>query len=490
MVFACPTSFLLSESYDIRINPRFFFFVKVGILPALLCRHCSPFPRLAEALLFLDKMLLKSSSGDNGSATSSVENPKESSEIGSAKGSAQIPVSVSAATKGPLEKEPITRSWSSSGSVAIDAEWNVWDDRLPLPQADAVSFCTVISACSRECDADTALKLLARMCQEGIGRHQGLSSSEWARREPKGSNSSSINKSVGGETTSTTDAITASAAVKTRSGDTATTNVSSESADADAKVLTSASDHSSSCIPLPLVPNPYCVTAAITACSRAKKPDKAVELFLETLEAEEAWHRVNSYNQRLARNANNSSTPSPSATQRAVSTTLDTQEGVVSTAEGMQREATVAGKRLLGNGDGVAGSGSVFGAQGRERETGQKEEAVASAEGVGGVGSGKSTRGRGARVGGGITGGGLTILQQKDISAVLGPAFNATVNTLARARRHAEARELVENMKEKGFKAGREVFNSLLLSCSDSKGVSEDGSSRNLFFSCGGLWKW
>lgn len=137
-----------------------------------------------------------------------------------------------------IHGEPLNGAVSGEAKRAKKGVNSLWDSRLPLPRADAVSFGTVIDGCSRARNADAAVRLLTRMRQSGIGGGRAAAGGPVSRGRRNGAE--------GG-------------------GDCGEGGVA---------------------VP---PPNSHCVTAAITACGRAKRPQQAVALLREAVAAEEAW---------------------------------------------------------------------------------------------------------------------------------------------------------------------------------------------------------
>lgn len=344
-------------------------------------------------------------------------------------------------------------------------ERELWDPRLPLPRADAVSFGTVIDGCSRARDSDAAVSLLAYMRREWLEETPGRATAAVAWESggsgggcggdvsSSGGRSGCVGRSDGGISCSGSggdiriskrsgssisgisgrgSGITGSSSGSSRgddinvSGDDVKNAAGARSAprgggaalgaphDETALARARSGAHARHA-PLPPPPNVYCVTAAITACGRAGNPAQAVTLLHEAVADEESY---------LDR----------SRVGRA---------GAAAVAQG-------AGMQRARAGEGGAGVGGEI--RSREREI------------WGGGGD------EGGRLGAGVGGEGQL---RRAGAGALRPAYNAAIDACVRAGRHEEARELVEDMRDRGMAPGREVFNSLLGACSDSSEVSE-----------------
>lgn len=135
-------------------------------------------------------------------------------------------------------------------------ERELWDLRLPLPRADAFSFGTVIDGCSRVGDSDTAVSLLRRMRAEEIA---SVTHRRTAREAHRGDGDGSAGNGNGNDAKKNTLDVSGAAAKTAIVDD-----------------------------PLPPL-NAHCVTAAIAACGRARKPEQALGLLREAVAVEKAW---------------------------------------------------------------------------------------------------------------------------------------------------------------------------------------------------------
>lgn len=156
----------------------------------------------------------------------------------SAQSSNSNPTKADSPTLKEIPGEPLNGAVPGEAKRTKKGVKSLWDSRLPLPRADAVSFGTVIDGCSRARNADAAVRLLTRMRQSGIGGGRAAAGGPVSRGRRNGAEG-------GG------DCGEGGAAVPP--------------------------------------PNAHCVTAAITACGRAKRPQQAVALLQEAVAAEEAW---------------------------------------------------------------------------------------------------------------------------------------------------------------------------------------------------------
>ncbi|CAM9846822.1 unnamed protein product, partial [Laminaria digitata] len=305
------------------------------------------------------------------------------------------PSSAGAATDATGEEGGDVEESSPGGKNTPPVE--LWDVRLPLPRADAVSFGTVIDGCSRARDSDAAVKLLAYMRREGVGGGEG----------------------------DATVAVVAFDVGGGGGGDGGSRGGSGGGVPNESHATPPLSP------PPPPPPNAYCVTAAIMACGRARKPAQAVALLHEAVAAEEIWLDRS----RVGR----AGTVAVAATRRAG-----------------------GGARAGGEG----GEGVEGGSGGGGREKVGREEAEGGRGGVriGGGGGGREERQVFGRAG------------REGVGALV-PAYNAAIDACVRAGQHEEARELVEGMRGRGMTPGREVFNSLLGACSDSSEVSREAFS-------------
>lgn len=342
---------------------------------------------------------------------------------------------------------------SSGGGGESGGPLPPWDPRLPLSRPDAISFGTVIDGCSRARMADEAVELLTKMRQERIG---GACVGRVERTATPGGADSGGSSDVG--------------------------------------------DGGSGGFLLP--PNVHCVTAAITACGRANRPENAVAVLQEAVALEDAWleqlarqrrrrprKKGGGQDQRQGDEESSALAAAPVAVAAPLaSATLATAaDGPAALDRRQQRrpggeEQTPA--TILKGAGGLAAEASTttaaaVGAAAAATDVGgkvvQENAAVTGSRPAGAAEAAAIATLEPSPPVGGDPGGGTkgstraaATTSETLFSAALRPAYNAAINACLGAGRNGQARALMRNMRERRLRPGREIFNSLLVACSDS----------------------
>ena len=344
---------------------------------------------------------------------------------------------------------------SSGGGGESGGPLPPWDPRLPLSRPDAISFGTVIDGCSRARMADEAVELLTKMRQERIG---GACVGRVERTATPGGADSGGSSDVG--------------------------------------------DGSSGGFLLP--PNVHCVTAAITACGRANRPENAVAVLQEAVALEDAWleqlarqrrrrpRKGGGHDQRQGDEESSALATAPVAAVAAplASATLATAADGPAALDRRRQQRRPGGEEetpatILKGAGGLAAEGSTttaaaVGAAAAAAsdivgKVEQENAAVTGSRPAGAAGAPAIATLEPSSPVGGDPGGGTkgstqaaATTSETLFSAALRPAYNAAINACLGAGRSGQARALMRNMRERRLRPGREIFNSLLVACSDS----------------------
>lgn len=235
-----------------------------------------------------------------------------------------------------------------------------------------------------------------------------------------------------------------------------------------------------------LPPNVHCVTAAITACGRAGRTEQAIGVLREAVVLEDAW--LDHQTQPPQRQGDGAQEAAP-VTAAAVASGLgqhNQQEGDVGegarevddmSAAILKRSVEAGEKRrdaatlsVKGTEEDAKNEGEAMAVDGPGAAIPSPAVAPVPAAATTSIATATTTAPLGVRsrvphaATNDLGGGGAP-------SGVLQPAYNAAINACVEAGRSAEARALINDMRERGLRPGRECFNSLLVSCSSSHEV-------------------
>eukprot|EP00903_Cladosiphon_okamuranus_P013139 g12253.t1 len=393
--------------------------------------------RMDKALRLLDQMLAVTIPG----AVASVP------ALGSPTAAAGQPATTLSA--GASDANGVMKINTGVGGDESGGPLPLWDPRLPLSRPDAVSFGTVIDGCSRARMADEAVGLLTIM------RRERISGTCISRAEKTAALGGGEDGGGGGS-------------------------------DGDSEGLL-------------LPPNVHCVTAAITACGRVNRPDQAVAVLEEAVAMENAWLK------QLARQRRQRPPQDQDQDQNQVEESAFSGPVVAAAPPALTTLATAAeGPKALdrrhqqrpGEQGGVAGGEAIpaFGEEASATATFLEgagaaargsTAAAAVAEGAVAVAfSGKmglenaavsdnrpvesATAVAAAALESSPPEGAAAAMADSLFSGALRPAYNAAINACLGTGRNGQARALMRNMRERGLRPGREIFNSLLVACSDA----------------------